>query len=330
MFDRMSLEAALDLARFGESLARRLGGVGVTDRWKIEDVQHLFKVAQDEYGGGNQDAALKWAREGRLVVAAGLELAFGPGAIEAQVERTEAMVLVLCVDPGSFLDPSRLHTEVDALASAAREAWEAVDGRRAGQLTVLAEQRIRQRTREGGPEGALRPGLVVALGSSAVGLARTILEEVGTDRNHRQLLEGAEELRDRAEKALGSQCCRRAIHLADLAEWWALAGVALPGGVTREKAEFALQTARSLLAAARDAVDKEPSDLRRALLRKASLFIEGGAAQAVDRSLRCLGLRWKGSVICHLLVESPRAARAWPFERQRPSPWMEQGVLAPP
>jgi hypothetical protein len=176
------------------------------------------------------------------------------------------------------------------------------DGIGAGQLCVLAEQRIRQRLRQDPQSHTRRADIVVRLGAKAVELAGRVLDDMGADEEQLRLLAAAAEYQARAEDALEDGYERRAIHFARLAEWWALKAVVVPGGVTDEEVRYLVDLSSSLLQDAREAVGTEPSDLREALLRKAAHLIERGLEHVEAGNVRGIGLLWRGSVICYLLL----------------------------
>jgi hypothetical protein len=144
--------------------------------------------------------------------------------------------------------------------------------------------------------------LAVRLGASAIALATRILEETGATEEQLRFLNGAAEYQEEAVAALEAGNYRRAVHLARLAEWWALKAVVVPGGITDEELRYMVELADGLLTDARAAVGADPTAAKEALLKRAARQIETGTARIQSGNARGLAPLWLGSVICFFLL----------------------------
>jgi hypothetical protein len=299
----VATQVVVDLAQVSKAMAHRRGVDWSAQVANIAQVQAQFQAAQDEFRSGNQAGALDRLREGRRMVARAIEASGGPEAIQAMVERLQTMALTIANDPDEYQDPEGLQAEMGVLAQEAGKAWGSGDRIGAGQLTVLGEQRIRQRQRLDHPDRTWRAKLAVRLGGSAVELASRILEHQGASEKQLRFLEKAKEFQARAVAALETGKLHQAVHFACLAKWWSLKAVVGPGKATEEELRFMVRLAHWLLAEARVAVGPDPPILQEVLLKKAARLIKTGTSQILDGDPRGLGPVWFGSVICYFLLE---------------------------
>lgn len=249
----------------------------------------------------NQDSAgaVVQAREARRLVARAGQTAGGRFAA-GMVERMEAMAGWVAETPGSYHDPMGLQGELNGLAAQARMRLHQNDNLGAGELGVLAEQRMRQRQRNGdngiGIGGA---EISLALGASAVGLATRLLDEQGADEEQLTYLATAAEYQRAAEAALDAGDVEGAIHLSNLAEWTSLKAVVPPGGVTLEEARAMLEWAEGIYT---EAASGDLTAEQTLLLQRARTLTDHGATALGSGSVRGVVPLWRAAVICSWLV----------------------------
>ena len=300
--DPATTQTALDLAGIQSSAAQRRGwghGAGETHRSQAE---LRFQEAQDAFAQGNQVRARERAREGRRLVAQAIEMAGGSTAIAGMVERMEALPLAITSDPDAFATSGKLGLQIGMIAEKAREALRSGDQTRAGALGVLSEQAFRHHYRHQNQLGVgERAEVAVALAEEAVNLATGILGQQEGESG--ELLATAGEFLTQAQAALDSPGEEtRAAHLAHMAQWWALKALILPEGITDEEAGAILDLATTLLPDATLAVEAEPTELRTALLVKATRMLGAGRANVGNGKCRGLGALWQSAVISSFLI----------------------------
>jgi hypothetical protein len=173
----------------------------------------------------------------------------------------------------------------------------------AGGLGVLAEQAFRHNRRHQNQVGSRRAGLMVALGAEAIELAtRLIGDPAAADTEQLDLLETAKGYQAEAEAALEAGEDRQAVHLAHLAQWWALKAVVLPGGITDEEARAMSELATTLLDEARTALGPEPTEFEAVLLARAARLLERGNEALSNGTCRGIGALWQSAVLSSYLV----------------------------
>jgi uncharacterized protein YciI len=238
------------------------------------------------------------------LVAQGIEMAGGRQAILGMVERMEGLPVTVAADPDAFSDPVGLGLQLGQLAQRARRALGAGDATGAGAVGVLAEQALRHRQREQGQGVGRRADLTVALAVESVALAERLLDEQAeaADTEQLDLLATAQEFLAEAETALEAGQDIRAAHLAQLARWWALKAVVLPGGITDEDARLIQEVAETLLEAAAAAVEADPTEVNLALLARATRMLEHGEENLGDGNCRGLGALWQSASISAFLT----------------------------
>ncbi len=302
--DPASVATALELAGIQSSAAQRRGWRWGSQANPQSQAEHRFREAQAALAQGDQVRAMEQAREGRRLVAQGIEMAGGAQAIVGMVERLESLPVAVAGDPNAFTNAGKLGQQLGQLAVQARKAIRAGNRTQAGALGVLAEQAFRHNHRHQYGVATARAELSVALGAEAVELAQRILNEQagGADTEQLDLLATAEEFLAGARGALEAGEDGRAIHLAHLAEWWALKAVVLPGGITPEEARFMHDLAQTLLDQARTELGSEPTDLQAALLAKAARMLQNGEANLGNGSCRGMGALWQSAVISSYLL----------------------------
>jgi hypothetical protein len=305
--DPSTTETALELAGVQTSAAQRNGWRWASNQQQRSQAQQRFREAEAALAQGDQVRAMKRAREGRHLVAQSIELAGGSQAIVGMVERTEALPAMISADPEAFANSGKLGLQIGQVAERARQALQNGDRTRAGALGVLAEQAFRHNHRHQYQHqhelGITRAELAVALGAEAIELAERILSAQTTaDTESQESLDTAEEFLAQARRALEAEEEARAIHLAHLAQWWALKAVVLPGGITEEEARFILGLAETLLADARAAVGPEVTPLEEALLARAARLLERGKEALGNGACRGIGALWKSAVISSNLI----------------------------
>jgi hypothetical protein len=303
--DPVTSEAALELAWVQNSAAHRWGWAGGSGQGQQFRAENCFQEAEAALARGDRMRAAEKAREGRRLVAQGIQMAGGPGAIVGMVERLEALPSQVAADPGAFANSGKLGLQIGKVAERARAALRSGDPIGAGALGVLGEQAFRHNHRYEHEHriGASRAEIAVALGAEAVELAKRLLQaQVTADTESQQLLATAEEFLAQARRALEAGEEVRAMHLAHLAQWWALKAVVLPGGVSHEEVREILGLAETLLEQAREAIGPEPTQLQAALLDRALRLLERGKEGLGSGERRGLGALWQSAVISSYLV----------------------------
>jgi hypothetical protein len=153
------------------------------------------------------------------------------------------------------------------------------------------------------PDDRSRVQLAVALGGEAVELAARLLEP-RADEQQKRLLAEAQELQRQAEAALQEGQFGRAMQLAESASQTALKAVVLPGGITDQEVRMIRDVALDLLGKAKQAVERDPTQMKRHLLSVAEqLFREGTEQLSGPRgSERALAALWKSAAISSWLI----------------------------
>ncbi len=253
---------------------------------------------------GQRDRAADQAREARRLVARAAEAARGRHMAAALVERIEDLQALVDDDPDGYDRAEGLASELRRLAESARGALDAGDRDRAGGLGVLAEQRHRDRVRRVTDVDTrlARARLAVALGGTAVGLASGILEDQGADEEQLRFLAAAREYLAGAERALAAGEPRRAVHLAELAQWSALKALVLPGGVTMEEARAVERLAVGLYERAVVVLGDGATPLQAELLGRARRHIAHGQQLLEEGYVRGVAPLWRAAVLCTWLI----------------------------
>ncbi|HSG07036.1 MAG TPA: hypothetical protein VLA36_01675 [Longimicrobiales bacterium] len=296
-----AIEAALAVAYGPVEAMGRHGrgyghGAGVAAANDAIQARLRFQEAVRLMENHDSTGALVRAREARRLVARAGQSAVGGRFAVGAAERIEAMLGWIEDDPGFYHDPMGLFGELNRLAEQARLRLHQHDSLGAGELRVLAEQRVRQRSRDGEHGFGLgNADISVALGASAVALATRLLDEQGADDEQLRYLEAAVEYQRAAEAALDAGWVGRAIHLSDLAEWAALKAVVLPGGVTVAETYAMLELAESLYA---EAAAGELSERETILLQRARAMMDHAIDALASGSVRPVVPLWRASVIC--------------------------------
>ena len=306
--DPGSLEIALELTQATNDVAFARGNTrALASRDLNAQARSAFTEARDAMLAGDPRRALDAARLARRLVAQALREIGGDAALEALIERIEA--LALTAEDDVFDDSAALRTELEALAAQARELLAQGDTLAAAARALLGEQRARHR--RGRRD---HPGIDVDRARLAVSLARTarslaerligddeipVISAANTDVADRQKrwLEHAKELLEKAEEALSNGNLRRAVHFAQHAHWSALKAVVLPGGITEEEVRAMVDLAQRLFSEAESVVGDEASELDSRLLERARDLIERGIAQLEEGNKRGVAALWRAAVI---------------------------------
>lgn len=302
--DPATTETALELAGVQTAAAERRGWPWGGDADHQNRAENCFRNAREALAQGNRTRALEQAREGRRLVAQAIEMASGSNAIMGMVERLESLPVAVTSDPDAFLNSGKLGLQLGQLAVMAREAVRTGQRTRAGALGVLSEQAFRHNHRHQNQVGSARAEVYVELAGEAVHLAAELLGERdgGADTEQADLLALATEFLLQAQEALGAEADSQAFHLAHMAQWWALKAVVLPGGISDEDVELILSLATELLPDAEAAVALDPTDLKTALLTKATRMLENGNANVGNGVCRGIGAFWQSAVISSYLI----------------------------
>jgi hypothetical protein len=313
-------EIALDMLRDPETVESALATVEIdlagADRIGVDEGGRIlatqlasearvrFQDAGTALSDGQRGRAAIEAREARRLVARAAETARGARMADAFVERIEDLQALVGDAPEAYDDAPGLASELGRLAATARDALAAGDRARAGGLGVLAEQRHRHRARRFTDVDTrfARARLAVALGGAAVGLAGRILEEQGADQEQLRFLVAAKEYLRAAELALEDGTARRAVHLAELAQWSALKALVLPGGVTMEEARAMERLAIGMYERAITALGDDVSPLQAELLEHARRHIAHGQRLLAGGYVRGVAALWRAAVACRWLL----------------------------
>jgi hypothetical protein len=298
----VALDAALALAAGPVAAADRRGLASRMRGAAAGDVAEARARFQEAARLRVQDptAAAEQSREARRRVAGAAQAMVGGRMAVAMVERIEGLSAEVSENPGAYHDAAGLLQELMGLATQARLRLSQGDSTGAAERGVLAEQRTRQRQRDGDSETRAGGAVVsVALASSSVALASRLLDEGGADEEQVRYLDTAVEYLRLAEAALEAGDPGRAVHYAKLSEWTALKAVVLPGGVTDEEARAMLDLAESLYGqAAATGLD----DTEAALLERARALIAHGSAALEGGSVRGVVALWRAAVICTWII----------------------------
>lgn len=323
------VEVALDLATFNNDLASDVGHIRAFDGRSLNaEGRTLFANAQDALRAGDREAALRHAAEARRRLAEALVATGGEEVILSLIEWLEKLIDEAAEDPDMFDDPEAAIAELNRIATAAREAWEAGETVEAGALAILGLQRVRFRLRHHDrPDDRLRDRarLRVALAGSAVRLAQRLLWSVSVDvepdlttdlrgdvavdvaslhdvqNRHLQL---AKKQLAMAERALAAGRFARAVHFAELATWSALKAVVLPGGVNEADARRILWVAETLFERACPPVISDAASdlLRDRLCARSGRLLQKGKMMLEEGKIRGIGTLWQSAVISHWLI----------------------------
>jgi HEPN domain-containing protein len=261
---------------------------------------------------GDRRGALDAARRARRLVAQALRAIGGDAALEALIERIEA--LALTAEDDVFNDAAALRAELEVIAAQARVLLAEGDTLAAAARALLGEQRARHRRgRRDHPDIDVdRARLAVSLAGTAVSLAERLIADQtvpvisdahpdDSDRQNRWLGH-AQKLLEKAEEALANGDLRRAVHFAHHAQWSALKAVILPGGITEEEVWAMVELAQSLHEQAEDAFGDDPSELKLRLFRRAGELIEIGIAKLEEGNKRGVAALWRAAVISSWLI----------------------------
>jgi hypothetical protein len=300
--DPASTEVALAMATAQTGAAHRRGRAWSPGEDLTAQAEHQFRNAEQAFAQGDLVRAMERHREGRRLVAQAMEGAGGPRALGALVERLESLPLTVAADPDGWHDPQGFGFQMAGLAEGARNAYRRGNRIRAGEMGVLAEQAVRLRQRDQTHALVGNPDVTVQLGAQAVALAERIIGEEGTDDERMDFLEVAKGFQEKAEEALLAGDLRTAVHCAHLAQWWALKAVVLPDGVTEEEIDALQDLAQTLLDEASSAVASDPTELKEALLQRATRLLEAGQSNRNNGTCRGLGALWQSAVIAAYLV----------------------------
>lgn len=300
--DPASIEVALSLATVQASASHRRGRAWSPGEDVTAQAERQFRNAEAAFAQGDTVRAMEQHREGRRLVAQAMEAAGGPRSLQAQLERLESLPVTVAGDPDAFQDPQGFGLKLGELAQGARKAYQKGKRIQAGELGVLGEQAVRTRQRDRNNVLAAHPEVKVELGAVAIALAKGILGEEGTEDAQLDLLAVAETYQAQAVEALAAGELRRAIHFAQLAQWWALKAVVLPGGITDEEALFVRDLAKTQYDEAVLALGAEPDELQAALLARATRMLEAGEAALSNGTCRGIGALWQVAVISSYLT----------------------------
>ena len=311
--DEGSFEVALELSEATSDAAFELGDARAPEGRGMNALARVrFEEARSAMLSGEHRRALEAVREARRLVARALRATAGEAALEAVIERIEA--LALTADDDVFEDADALRAELDAIAADARALLAQGDSVEAAARALLGEQLARlRRWRADRPDVDVdRARLAVELAGSAVGLAERLvtaesdpapcaaITDVRCDRN--RWLRQAKILLALSERALEAGHLRGAVHLAEHAHWSALKAVLLPGGIQEEEIEAMVELANDLFAQAEAAIGDDATDLRKRLLHRAAELIEIGLAKLEDGQKRGVAALWRAAVICTWLL----------------------------
>jgi len=311
--DPGSFEVALELTEATADVADGMGlSRGTLGRGLNLQARQRFSAARDFLMAGSDREALAAAREARGLVAEALRELGGDTALEALIERIEALALTATDDV--FDDADLVRAELERIAAEARTLLEQGDTLAAAARAILGEQlaRYHRGCRDRPDIDVDRARLAVALARSAVALAERLIGSDAvpvvsasdanvTDQRNRWLAY-ARKLLERAELALANGNRRRAVHFAQHASWSALKAVILPGGIREEELRAIVDVAKTLLGEARAGLGDEPTDLELRLLHHATDLLEKGIVQLEEGRVRGVAAVWRSAVISSWLL----------------------------
>lgn len=307
--DDGAYDVGLEVTEVAGDAALALGAPGATEGRTLH-AQARLRLAEARLAmfRGERRRALDTARDARRLIARALAALGGGDALEALIERIEA--LAQTAEDDAFEDAAALRAELAAIAAEARSLLAQGDSLAAAARVLLAEQIARHRRH---PDIAPdRARLEVELAAHAVALAERLVEVddaatlCATDTDVRCLrnrwLQQAKRLLALSERALEAGYWRRAVHLAEYAHWAALKAVILPGGVQEEELKAIADLAVELYAQAEASIGEDASDLKKRLLNRAADLIEAGLARLEAGYQRGVAPLWRAAVICSWLI----------------------------
>jgi hypothetical protein len=306
--DPGSFDIALELTETTSDVASDLGHMqALHGRSLNAQARARFAEARAAMLNGDHRAALDAARLARRLVAEALREMGGDAALEALIERIEE--LALGIDEEDFDDPDAVRAELESLAAEARQLLADGDTLAAAARAILAEQRARHRRHPNPSVDRVR--LAVSLAGTAVSLAERLIAQQsmpvrnsGSDVADRQnrWLGHARRLLAKSEAALAAGNLRRALHLAQHAQWSALKAVILPGGIQDEELRAMVVLAEDLYGQAVEALGDDPTDLDARLLARTADLIELGIQQLERGHKRGVAALWRAAVISAWLI----------------------------
>lgn len=311
--DPGSFEVALELTQASNDVAANLGNAQVASGRSLNaQARTAFNDALGSMQRGDHRAALEASRRARRLVAEALHSLGGDAALEALIERIEA--LAMTADDDVFDNASAVRAELERIAAEARALLAEGETLAAAARAILGEQIARHRRgRRDHPNIDVdRARLAVSLAGTAVGLAERLIANsdvpvitaAGTDVSDRQnrWLGHAKKLLEKAEQALGNGNLPRAVHFAQHANWSALKAVILPGGIHEEELRAMVVLAENLLEQAEAGLGDDPSDLDLRLFNRAVDLLELGIARLQEGHVRGVAAVWRSAVISAWLI----------------------------
>jgi HEPN domain-containing protein len=309
LMDDGAYEVGLELTEVAGDAAMALGAPRAMEGRGL-NAQARVRLAEARAAmlNGERRRALDAARDARRLMARALAALGGGEALEALIERIEA--LAQTADDDVFEDAAALRAELAAIAAEARALLAQGDSLGAAARALLAEQIARHRRHPDIVPDRAR--LEVELAATAVALAERLIDvddaatlcaansDVRCHRN--RWLQHAKRLLAVAERALEAGHWRRAVHLAEHAHWSALKAVILPGGIQEEELKEIADLAQELYAQADAAIGDDASDLEKRLLNRAADLIEAGLARLEEGHKRGVAPLWRAAVICSWLI----------------------------
>ncbi len=308
--DEGSYDVATEVAMVSTDLAAEDGNAMATDARALNaQAQVAFAQARSAWLANDHAEALRLSRLARRLVARALIATGGVPAVEDLIERLEDFLAT--IDADVVDDPDAVRAELEAVIAEAKALLEAGDSVEAAARAILGDQRLRHRRGHRDRPfhvGQDRARLEVALAASSIKLATRLIQSDAavtdvavTDRQNRWLRH-AHSMLELAERALGNGNYGRAVHFSHHAQWSALKGVILPGGITEEELKMMAQVAEELLGQARAAVGDDDTEARKRVLNRAVDLFEIGVRRLEAGQVRGVAQLWRSATMSVWLI----------------------------
>lgn len=265
----------------------------------LEQARQKFAAAREAYRSGDPEGAAALAEEGRLLLAEALLLIRGEDAYSEMLQRLDA-VLTWMEERVEGDEVPPLLARLKTLREEAVSAWAAGERVRAVERLLLALQVADHARLRLHRDAALAARRSVALGASALELARAEIGREPTERQAR-LLHRAGELLRWARAALEACEYRRAFLLGRHVVEVTLVAVLNGERPDADDVAALADLARRTIEAAEAAVGDAPTPFQARTLELARQWEARAQELAESHPLRSAALLWRAAVAANLL-----------------------------